>query len=221
IGVHEIDIDPLRPSVVFGVAQFDESAASDQGHGNPRRRTAQSLPLTGVIKSVDGGQTWASVNGGLPMSAPAIYQLGIDPLNGDNLYLGTSNLMFKSSDGGQSWNHFGAGWFPTDSPALVVDPKREGTVYAAALGFGTGPQVQGASIIGKQLIVTGQYFQEGTQIMLNGRLLVSWSDPQNPESTVYSTKGAKKIAQGGTVELRVMTPDDTESNAYIFTRPSN
>jgi photosystem II stability/assembly factor-like uncharacterized protein len=222
IGVHEIDIDPLRPSVVFGVAQLDdESAASGQGHGNPRRRTAQSLPLTGVIKSVDGGQTWASVNGGLPMFAPALYQLGIDPLNGDNLYLGTSNLMFKSSDGGQSWNHFGAGWFPTDSPALVVDPKREGTVYAAALGFGTGPQVQGASIIGKQLIVTGQNFQEGTQIMLNGRLLVSWSDPQNPESTVYSTKGAKKIAPGGTVELRVMTPDDTESNAYMFTRPSN
>jgi photosystem II stability/assembly factor-like uncharacterized protein len=220
--VHDIVIDPNRSSIVYAVGQLDDvSALSDQGHGNPRRRVAQSLPLTGVIKSGDGGQTWGSVNGGLPMFVPALYLLAVDPLNSDILYLGTSNLTFKSPDGGESWNSFGSGWFPTNVLTLVADPKTEGTVYAGGMGFDIGPQVQGASLSGKQLIVTGQTFRPGAEIMLNGNPIPTLSDPENSDSIVYSAKGAKRIHPGTTVEIRVMNPDGIESNAYMFARPSN
>jgi photosystem II stability/assembly factor-like uncharacterized protein len=220
--VHDIVIDPNRPSIVYAVGQLDDvSVLSDQGHGNPRRRVAQSLPLTGVIKSGDGGLTWASVNGGLPMFVPALYLLALDPLNSDILYLGTSNVTFKSPDGGESWNSFGSGWFPTNVLTLVADPKTEGVVYAGGMGFDIGPQVQGASLSGKQLIVTGQTFRPGAEIMVNGNPLPTLSDPQNSDSIVYSAKGAKRVHPGTAVEIRVMNPDGIQSNAYTFTRPSN
>jgi len=224
MAVHDIVIDPLRPSVVYGLGQLgqpDDLAASDQGHGNPRRRTAQSLPLEGVIKSVDGGQTWAAVNGGLPSFAGAVYKLAIDPVNPDNLYLGTNTKVWKSSDGGQSWNSFGSGLIPVNVESLAVDPKTEGKVYASADEARFGPQVQAALVSGKQLTVTGQYFGQGTQIMVNGKLIPSWNDLQNPDSAVFSMKGGRKIQPGATVEVRVMDSDFTESNAYMFTRPPN
>src|SRR5258706_10621673 len=56
---------------------------------------------SGILKTVDGGTTWATANGGL--SAQNVSSLAIDPSTPTTLYAGTDAGVFKGTDGGQSW----------------------------------------------------------------------------------------------------------------------
>src|SRR5206468_3734344 len=72
---------------------------------------------SGVFKSTDGGASWSAVNTGLPYSGPSytphysyVPALAIDPQTPATLYAGTSGSgVFKSTDGGASWNAVNTG----------------------------------------------------------------------------------------------------------------
>ena len=61
--VRVVRIDPLTPTTIYA------GLVADDGH-----------PFGGVYKSLDGGNTWAAMNNGLPNS-PGIYALTMDPTN--------------------------------------------------------------------------------------------------------------------------------------------
>src|SRR5262245_18012830 len=70
----------------------------------------------GVAKSTDGGQSWKELKSGLPTSF-FVTSLAIDPQTASTLYATgytsfypkRSSTVFKSIDGGASWNTFDEG----------------------------------------------------------------------------------------------------------------
>ena len=87
---------------------------------------------SGALKSVDGGASWITVNGGLPSAT--VSALAIDPSTPSTLFAGTDAGVFKSTDGGQSWTVANSGLVGNPQvavAALAIDPGSPSTVYAA------------------------------------------------------------------------------------------
>jgi hypothetical protein len=79
----------------------------------------------------------------------------------------------------------------------------------------TAPRIIMASVSGKKLFITGENFHAGAVILLNGEEQKSKNDKQNPQTTLIGKKVGKKIKAGDTLQVR--NPDDTISEAFIFT----
>ena len=60
----------------------------------------------GVRKSVDGGITWSAVNSGL--TTPLVLALAMDASGPQTVYAGTSGSLFKTGDGGVTWQNIPA-----------------------------------------------------------------------------------------------------------------
>jgi len=101
----------------------------------------------GLFKSTNGGTTFASVfeNGGT-LSVGAV---ALSPGNPDVVYIGTGegkprnstsfgDGIYKSQDGGRTWQNMGLGDAERFS-RIVVDPQKPGIVFAAAMGHEWGP----------------------------------------------------------------------------------
>lgn len=83
----------------------------------------------GVLKSVDGGDTWQSVDRGLP--ADGVRAIAIDPSNPAVVYAGLEHAgVFRTNDGGGSWTEMNLGLRNRSVHALAIDPSRPSTVYA-------------------------------------------------------------------------------------------
>ena len=68
--------------------------------------SAFNRPGGQVWLSVNGGTTWVSVSSGLPANLP-MNVLKINPGNPQMLWLGSDRGVYRSMDGGSSWEHFG------------------------------------------------------------------------------------------------------------------
>jgi len=133
---------------------------------DPRHADTVYLGLYGggLFKSADGGVTWSeAIKGPLVVSdnltlktehaLMGVSTIAIDPQSPDTIYVGTTNLcgcmdeplptgIWKSTDGGASWNASNLGLPPANSvevawpiTKLAVHPDSAGTVYAAITGF--------------------------------------------------------------------------------------
>jgi len=70
---------------------------------------------SGVLKSLDGGDSWSAVNTGL--TNQYVYSLAIEPTT---LYAGTNRGAFRSLNGGRSWA--AAGLANAQAWVLAIDP---------------------------------------------------------------------------------------------------
>lgn len=104
------------------------------GEGNSRNSSSWG---NGVYKSVDGGDTWTNM--GLPESHD-IPRIAIDPKNDDVVYVaalghlwGTNKErgVYKTTDGGKSWNPVLQIDETTGAIDVIVDPQNSQNVYAA------------------------------------------------------------------------------------------
>ena len=104
------------------------------GEGNSRNSSSWG---DGVYKSTDAGETWTNM--GLPESHD-IPKIALDPKNDDVAYAavlghlwGTNKErgVYKTSDGGKSWQQVFAVDENTGAIDVVVDPGTPSTVYAA------------------------------------------------------------------------------------------
>jgi len=98
-GVTDIAIDPRDPQVVFAATwQRHRNVAAYMGGG----------PKSGLHKSVDGGETWTKLSGGLPGGNIGKIGLAISPINPDFLYAAielnrTKGAVYRSTDRGATW----------------------------------------------------------------------------------------------------------------------
>lgn len=99
--INSLLIDPITPSTLYA------------GTGSWYRDEKQTSPAIGLLKSIDSGVTWFSVNKGMPTQNGTL--LAIDPNNPQILYSDTfnnaeypegwaSSSLYKSIDGGNTWN---------------------------------------------------------------------------------------------------------------------
>ena len=104
----------------------------------------------GVWKTTDYGRTWNPVFDDQPTGS--VGALAIAPANPEIIYVGsgeglrrpdlsTGDGIYKSSDGGRSWQHLGSrDW--QQIAAIVVDPHDPNRVLVAVLGHPYGPNAE-------------------------------------------------------------------------------
>jgi photosystem II stability/assembly factor-like uncharacterized protein len=101
----------------------------------------------GVFKSTNAGTTWNAITDGTPIAS--VGAIAVAPSNGNIIYVGTGesdirsalssgNGVYKSTDGGRTWQHAGLSETRQIS-RVIVDPKNPEIVYVAALGHAYGP----------------------------------------------------------------------------------
>lgn len=104
------------------------------GEGNPRNSAGVG---DGVYKTMDGGQTWTHL--GLERSE-RIHRIVLDPTNPDVAYLGVMGPawsdgdergVFKTTDGGRTWDRVLFANERTGASDLVMDPSNPNKLFAA------------------------------------------------------------------------------------------
>lgn len=101
----------------------------------------------GVWKTTNAGRTWTPIFDGQPTQS--IGAIAIAPSNPRIIYVGSGEGLqrpdlsvgdgiYKSSDGGETWQHLGLR-DGQQIPALLVDPRDARRVFAAVLGHPYGP----------------------------------------------------------------------------------
>lgn len=118
----------------------------------------------GIFKSSDGAASWNSANSGIPvLNAPgqslpySVPCLAIDPRNPNTLYAVENGFaiapdtvlvaggLFKSADGGGSWNSLNLGLPPNSSiDAVAVNPQNPSTLYVGSV-YGIFKSTDGGS----------------------------------------------------------------------------
>jgi photosystem II stability/assembly factor-like uncharacterized protein len=91
----------------------------------------------GIYKSTDGGGTWFPLYGGAyentEVMRSGIRRVKVNPLD-DTVYAVSDNGVFRSDDGGASWDSFNDGLDTMD--ILSLDFSEDGTVYIGTNGYG-------------------------------------------------------------------------------------
>jgi photosystem II stability/assembly factor-like uncharacterized protein len=130
-GVTDVVIDSENPDVMY--------AATHQRH-----RTVWALlntgPESGVHKSIDGGETWRELGGGLPGGDKGKIALGISPQKNNVIYATVETVnrkggFFRSEDFGESWTQMSdflsGGTGPHYYQEIYLDPHRFDVIYHA------------------------------------------------------------------------------------------
>jgi photosystem II stability/assembly factor-like uncharacterized protein len=101
----------------------------------------------GVWKTDDAGRTWIPIFDGQPTQS--VGALAIAPSDPNTIYVGSGEGLprpdlsvgdgiYKSSDGGKTWQHLGLR-DAQQIPQIAVDPKNPLRIFVAALGHPYGP----------------------------------------------------------------------------------
>jgi hypothetical protein len=93
------------------------------------------------FKTTDDGATWVEIDPGFPPDIlrgdPLFTDLAFDPRGGGILYAATqSRGIFRSRNGGETWEPINAGLPLLDVRVLAIDPSAPGGLFAGAEGAG-------------------------------------------------------------------------------------
>ncbi len=119
LGVSDIAIDPLHPDTMF-IATGDRDGGDTYSFG--------------ILKSVDGGQTWNPT--GMTNSVQQLRRIGgihIVPTNTQIIIAATRNGIFRSTDGGATFNGIQSGQFNM----LAPDPSNPNKLFAGTINSPT------------------------------------------------------------------------------------
>jgi len=144
------------------------------------------------LKSTDDGKTWAAA-GAMPRRG----KLSIDPVNTSTLYVNAlGNRVYKSTDGGVTWNLSSNGLPGYESPlsrskqSVVIDPVNPATLYLA---------VDTANFRGAVYKSTdgGATWRESSAGLVCGDITVLVIDPRNPATLYAGTQRDVLFGRGG------------------------
>lgn len=142
----------------------------------------------GIYTSFDGGATWNRPDAAAIMETGGVYSLAADPVDPQTVWAGTPTGLFRSGDGGTTWEQVYEG---TAVTAVTVAPSGERVTAYGAEGVGLIASDDG-----------GQTWNETGWILDNtedavGHLAV---DPANPATLWAGTYNADlyRSTDGGT-----------------------
>lgn len=183
-----------------------------------------------VWRSTDAGASWTSIDGTGETAIPdvPVHSIMVDRSDSQRLYVGTDIGVFVTIDGGVNWARENTGFANVITEALAIGNLGENNaLFAFTHGRGVWRvelgeadlRILSVAISGKNLLIHGQRFDSGAQILLNGNPEKTIIDSQNPTTNLSGKKVGKKISAGQPVTLRVRNSDGTLSPEFVFTRP--
>jgi len=94
----------------------------------------------GVMRSEDGGRTWAPL-----VARPNFDAMGlaVSRANPRRIYMAGHNIFFMSDDGGRSWGAVSHDLPGTDIHAFAMSPTDPARLYAFVVGYGTFMSMDG------------------------------------------------------------------------------
>ena len=87
------------------------------------------VPL-GMVGAI-GPVTWGERNNGL--EGGFITAIAEDPTNANIIYAGTAYWLFRSTNGGDTWQKLHDEVLPNTFDTVLVDPYEPSTIYASSL----------------------------------------------------------------------------------------
>ncbi|MFM9984686.1 MAG: hypothetical protein ACKVOK_05595 [Flavobacteriales bacterium] len=123
-GIGAVCIDPSNPDIIW----------AGTGEGNPRNSQTSGK---GIYRSPDAGRSWTKM--GLEKTT-TIHRVIVDPTNSDVIYAGAHGSawgptpdrgVYKSKDGGVSWDKILFADDTTGCADLVMDPQNPRKLFAA------------------------------------------------------------------------------------------
>jgi photosystem II stability/assembly factor-like uncharacterized protein len=141
----------------------------------------------GNFRSVDGGRTWLPSMTGLFL--PVVASIVVNPSTPSTVYLtcldtGGINIsrgVYKSTNGGQSWNSANIGFNNAGAASIVIDPQTPSTLYT----------VTGSALF-KTIDNAGTWNKIGPQTFSLGLLVI---DPVTP-TTLYAARDGSGFNSG-------------------------
>jgi photosystem II stability/assembly factor-like uncharacterized protein len=217
VGNYGLAIDPLNPSTLYA-GDWDEGVLKSSDGGRSWRAMNDGLTTgrvsTLIVDPQNPGVAFAGIDdrpGGVfkrtggawqrtgeGIGRVNVYASAIDPRDPDNVYMGTTRGVFKSTDGGASWHELLAsphvvldrrvvGHTGTEVSALAVDSHDPRIVYAIASEHGLYKSTDGGNhwqLLGRSFGATS----DTAALAL---------DPQDPETVWAAAVGLFKSVDGG------------------------
>ncbi len=209
------------------------------GEGNPRNSLNGGY---GIYKSLDGGKTWKSM--GLE-NTRHIHRVIIDPTNPDIVYAAAIGSpwgehpergVYKTVDGGKTWNKILFANNKTGAAELVMDPSNPNKLIAALWEHKRDPWFFKSGGEGSGLFIThdgGKTWKERTEKdgLPKGELgRIGLAIAPNKPNIVYALIEAKKNAlyksiDGGVTWKKINDKSDIGNRPFyysdIFVAPNN
>jgi hypothetical protein len=85
-------------------------------------------------------------------------------------------------------------------------------------GLPPAPRITAVEQSGKKLYITGENFQEGAKVEMNGEDQKT-TNQEDFSHNLKCKKAGKKIDPGEEVTLAVRNPDGTRSDPFLYRRP--
>ena len=179
--------------------------------------------VTGLFKSTDGGSNWTGGTLSNPtLTRTGIFQLAIDPVSTSTLYMVASQGVFKSTDGGSSWAETGlskSNGFTSPVFSLAVNPVNPSIIYAGA-GGGVSPNdnspwITFVSVSGNKLRVSGEGFDDGAVILLDGTPQKTNKIPESPSRALVSKEAGKKVKKNPETRIQVRNSNGKLSQTVV------
>ncbi|MEZ4873880.1 MAG: hypothetical protein R2793_00090 [Flavobacteriaceae bacterium] len=232
-----IEWDPIfehQPTASIGAVAIQQSNPSviwvGTGEGNPRNSLNGGF---GVYKSLDGGRTWQSM--GLEKTRH-IHRIIIDPTNPNVVYVGAIGSpwgehpergVFKTTDGGKTWNKILFTNNRSGVADMVMDPSNPNKLIVAMWEHKREPWFFKSGGEGSGLYIThngGETWEQRTEKdgLPKGELgRIGIAIARNKPNIVYALVEAKKNAlykseDGGFTWNKVNDKDDIGNRPFYY-----
>ncbi|HXG63469.1 MAG TPA: choice-of-anchor V domain-containing protein [Blastocatellia bacterium] len=225
------DIGTVRFFVAGNAANGDGTNQNDYIYTNSAFSESETTLVTLTLDSDPSGQElepgskyiidWSATN----TSNVDSYELRYSTDDGATFPI--TNLIFSTTDPDITEYE----WAVPDVASTSVRLRLQGATKAGALvgpilsgkfsinGTGTPtPRITSARVDGKKLFVSGENFQQGAIVEMNG-VDQKTKNEEDFSRELKCKKAGKKINPGDTVDLVVRNPDGARSAVFPYTRP--
>jgi photosystem II stability/assembly factor-like uncharacterized protein len=171
-----------------------------------------AMAIHGVLKSTDGGASWAPSVSGLPINNNGVLALDIAASAPTTLYLSNhlnnGSVIFKSTDGAASWTSASTGMAALLVRDIAVHPTDPNVVYVAGVFDGVFKTTDG-----------GQTWSAANNGITDAVTTMT-IDPSNP-STVYASGNALFKSTDGGSSWTTLASFPSIGGDHLVVRPDN
>ncbi|HEY6120759.1 MAG TPA: hypothetical protein VIV66_12435 [Pyrinomonadaceae bacterium] len=102
--------------------------------------------VSGLYRSTDGAQTFTQSGNDVPV-APFFGSMALDPNNPQTIYVAVANALFKSTDGGISFQQIGQNHFLEEIRSILINPQNSQEIYLGGIFDPNGPPFSALSVL--------------------------------------------------------------------------